>query len=185
VATASTVAYLTVAPEGRDVWLLRALHFTGLAAEDLISAALVGGLGLFIVLSGIGILRLHPWAWLVAMALQGWTLAVFLLDYFTRGQSSYSTALLSVIIVFYLNSRTIRRAFDLVRRREAMSARPPLEPPNAMAAEPEIPAGSAKSARPAPAQGHRGTTEAEELAETWKELPGHGESHKRRPAHRR
>jgi hypothetical protein len=84
---------------------------------DTFSAVLVGALGVFIALSGVGVLRMLLWAWLAAMALQGWTLAVFLLDYFSGGQRSYPSVLLSVIIVFYLNSRTVRRAFEHIRPR--------------------------------------------------------------------
>jgi len=94
---------------------LQAIDFARVTVTDPFSAVLVGALGVFIVLSGVGVLRMLPWAWLAAMALQGWTLAVFLLDYFSGGQSSYPSVLLSVVIVFYLNSRTVRHTFDRIR----------------------------------------------------------------------
>lgn len=146
VASAAAAIFPKVASEISAFRLPDAVNFTGLTADDVLSAALVGALGLFIALSGIGVLRLYPWAWLAAMALQGWTLAVFLLDHFIRGRSSYTTALLGVVIVFYLNSRTIRRAFALARRREAASVGPSLGLPAGLPTEPEIPAGETTSA---------------------------------------
>lgn len=101
-----------------------------LTTGDWLTTAVAGGLGLFITVCGIGMLRMHPWAWLAAMALQGWTLAVLLLDYFARGQSSYATMLLSTIIVFYLNSRTVRRTFEVVRGRETAREATGTQPPS-------------------------------------------------------
>jgi hypothetical protein len=81
-------------------------------------AVVVGGaLGVFSVAAGIGVLRLHPWAWFVAMVLQGWTLATLLVDYFIRGGGSYLNMLLAATIVFYLNTRSVRETFDLARSR--------------------------------------------------------------------
>jgi hypothetical protein len=79
----------------------------------------MGALGLFSAAAGIGVLRLLPWAWFGAMALQGWTLATLLLNYFVRGQGGYLNMLLGVIIVFYLNTRSVRDTFDLAQRRAA------------------------------------------------------------------
>lgn len=106
---------------------LLALDYTTLTITGVLSAMIVGALGIFIVLSGIGVLRLLSWAWLAAMALQGWTLALFLWSHFTRAQSDYSGypgVFLSVVIVFYLHSRAVRSTFDLVRRRESARAVP-------------------------------------------------------------
>ncbi|MGZ3584777.1 MAG: hypothetical protein ACXWP6_19935 [Ktedonobacterales bacterium] len=118
------------------------INLAGLTLTGVLSAVLVGALGIFIMLSGIGVLRLVSWAWLAAMALQGWTLALFLFSYFIRGQSNYSTypsVILSVIIVFYLNSRTVRRTFDRVRRNETASeAEPPAITHAGMTTEAEV-----------------------------------------------
>ena len=118
-ASASAVIFLNVTPGAGQLQRPPVLDFAGLSARDGTSAILVATLGVFIVISGVGVLRLRSWAWLAAMTLQGWTLAVFLLGELTRGRSSYSTAIISVVIVFYLNSRTVRQTFDLVRTREA------------------------------------------------------------------
>jgi hypothetical protein len=106
-----------------------AYNLTGLTPSDWLAAAVLGTLGIVITFSGIGILRLRAWAWLAAMALQGWTLAVLLFHYVTSGRSSYATMLLGVVIVFYLNSRTVRQTFDVVRNRR--TAKPLGEPPAA------------------------------------------------------
>jgi hypothetical protein len=97
----------------------------GSAASEGFPAIVIGALGVFIVSSGIGVLRLSPFSWLAAMALQGWTLAVFLLGGVSRGWSTYPAVLLSIVIVFYLNSRSVRRTFDLVRDREVSATTAP------------------------------------------------------------
>ncbi len=129
VVLASAVIFLKTTLGGGLSGPLLAIDVTRLTVDDLLTAVVAGALGLFIALSGVGVLRLFPWAWLVAMALQGWTLALFLLDYFIRGPNRYGNypgVFLSVVIVFYLNSRTVRHTFDLVRRRE--SSAPPAPP---------------------------------------------------------
>ncbi len=122
VALAAAVIFLNVSLAGSLSGVVLTTNMTRLTPTGVLSAVLVGVLGIFIALSGIGVLRVVSWAWLAAMALQGWTLALFLFSYFIRGQSTYSTypsVLLSVIIVFYLNSRTVRHTFDRIRRRES------------------------------------------------------------------
>lgn len=127
---ASAAIFLNATLHGGRLGPLLAIDFARLTVTDPFSAVLVGALGVFIALSGVGVLRMLPWAWLAAMALQGWTLAVFLLAYFTRAQSSYPSVLLSVVIVFYLNSRTVRRTFDRIRQQmPAAEVVPPVTTP--------------------------------------------------------
>jgi hypothetical protein len=96
----------------------------------------MGVLGFFSAAAGIGVLRLLPWAWFGALALQGWTLATLLLSYFVRGQGGYLSMLLGVIIVFYLNTRTVRDTFDLAQRRAAPEeGMPPAASPTGVPAE--------------------------------------------------
>ena len=111
--------FLSVAPGAGSFQPPHVVDFAGLTPGEGLSVIFIGALGVFIVMSGIGVLRLRPFSWLAAMALQGWTLLVFLLGGVSRGGSSYPAALLSVVIVFYLNSRSVRRTFDLVRDRGA------------------------------------------------------------------
>lgn len=129
VASASAVILLRVTPGGGHFQPPSVVDFAGLSANDGLSATLVATLGTFIMLSAVGVLRLRSWAWLAAMTLQGWTLAVFLLGDLTRGRSSYPTAIVSVVIVFYLNSRAVRQTFDVVRTREAAEAVSPTASP--------------------------------------------------------
>lgn len=122
VGLAAAVIFLNATLGSGRLGRMLVVNLAGLTLTGVLSAVLVGALGIFLMLSGIGVLRLVSWAWLAAMALQGWSLALFLFSYFIRGQSNYSTypsVILSVIIVFYLNSRTVRRTFDRVRRRES------------------------------------------------------------------
>ncbi len=127
---ASAAIFLNATLHSGRLGPLLAIDFARLTVTDPFSAVLVGALGVFIALSGVGVLRMLPWAWLAAMALQGWTLAVFLLAYFTRAQSSYPSVLLSVVIVFYLNSRTVRRTFDRIRQQmPAAEVVPPVTTP--------------------------------------------------------
>lgn len=141
-ALASAVIFLKTTLGGGLSGPLLAINVARLTVDDLLTAVVAGALGVFIALSGVGVLRVFSWAWLVAMALQGWTLALFLLDYFIRGPSGYGNypgVFLSVVIVFYLNSRTVRHTFDLVRRRESSAAAaPPALTHTGVAAEGEV-----------------------------------------------
>jgi hypothetical protein len=74
-------------------------------------------LGSFGLVSGIGLLRLRPWAWLMAMILQGINLANELFGY-ARGSAIYPNMALSVLIVLYLNARDIQRAFSVAQHRD-------------------------------------------------------------------
>lgn len=139
---AAAVIFLNVSLAGSISGVVLTASLTRLTMTGVLSAVLIGALGIFIALSGIGMLRLVSWAWLAAMALQGWTLALFLFGYFIRGQSNYSTypsVLLTLIIVFYLNSRTVRRTFDHIRRRESTAgAVPPAAMYAGMTTEAEV-----------------------------------------------
>lgn len=107
-------------------WPQTALNVFGLTLNEWLSAAVAGALSILSLAVGVGILRLRPWAWFVAMVLQGWTLATLLLTYFTHGQGNYASMLVAVVIVFYLNTRTVRETFDLARTRSSAGAtRPP------------------------------------------------------------
>lgn len=109
-------------------WPEIAVNIAGHRLNEWLSAIVVGVLGIVSMAVGIGILRLRPLAWFVAMVLQGWTLATLLLDYFIRGQGNYASMLLAVVIVFYLNTRVVRETFDLARSRSAADAKWPSSP---------------------------------------------------------
>src|SRR5947209_2614444 len=85
VVLAAAVIFLNATLGSGRLGRVLAVNLAGLTLTGVLSAVLVGALGIFIALSGIGVLRLVSWAWLAAMALQGWTLALFLFSYFIRG----------------------------------------------------------------------------------------------------
>lgn len=126
IALALAITNLMISSERASEQQLLVVDIATFTVSDWLLAVALGMLGIFIVISGIGVLRLRQWAWLVAMILQGWTLAVVLFDYFTRGTSSYFTMLLGVIIVFYLNSRGVRQTFDLAHTHEVTGTSAPL-----------------------------------------------------------
>src|SRR5258705_6723331 len=114
--TVASAAWVQLTHEGSDLQSTLAVNLGGFTLNEWLSAAVMGVLGLFSAAAGIGVLRLLPWAWFGAMALQGWTLATLLLNYFVRGGGGYPSMPLGVIIVFYLNTRSVRNTFDLAQR---------------------------------------------------------------------
>lgn len=58
----------------------------------------------------LGLWRLYRWAWTLMMLWTGLLLALDLIGYL-QGHPAYSTMLISVIIVFYLNQREVQDAF--------------------------------------------------------------------------
>ncbi len=74
-------------------------------------------LGIIGLVSGVSILQLRSWAWLMAMIAQGINLAAELYNY-NQGQAQYVSMIFSVFIVFYLNQRDVQAVFQAVRHRE-------------------------------------------------------------------
>lgn len=100
-----------------------ALHHLALA--DVLLIAAEGLLALAALLSCVAVLLLRPWAWLIAMTVQGSTMAIELFNYL-RNRPNYPDMVLAAVIVFYLNTHTVRHVFDVARRR---AATPPGRPP--------------------------------------------------------
>ena len=115
-ASVAFALWVQLTHEGSELQSTLAVNLGGFTLNQWLSATVMGALGLFSAAAGIGVLRLLPWAWFGAMALQGWTLATLLLNYFVRGGGGYLSMLLGVIIVFYLNTRAVRDTFDLAQR---------------------------------------------------------------------
>jgi hypothetical protein len=90
------------------------------------------GLGVAALITSIGIFQLRPWAWLMAMALQGVILVVLLIEYLLGGHS-YLDMLLASVVALYLNWRPIRQAFDIAQHQAGMTPVVPmrrdLDPP--------------------------------------------------------
>lgn len=68
-------------------------------------------LGIFALIVAIGLLRLSPWSWLVAMTLQGVSLAISLIARFI-GNADDISLIVGVIVVMMLNQREVRGAFE-------------------------------------------------------------------------
>jgi len=87
------------------------------------------------LVGGVGMLGLRPWAWVVAMLLEGYALTLYLWAYFT-GRPRYLEMLIAAVIVFYLNTRAVRSVFDAVRRRAASGAPDSAVPTSALDSSP-------------------------------------------------
>jgi hypothetical protein len=91
---------------------------TALATLDLpdllvIASALV--IGIFGVVSSIGLLRLRSWGWLMVMIVQGVSMIVNLITYL-RGNADHLTylgMLFAAVIVLYLNQHEFQQVFDV------------------------------------------------------------------------
>jgi uncharacterized membrane protein (DUF2068 family) len=75
---------------------------------DIAVAGLITAAGLVIA---FGLWRLFRWAWVCAMLWTGASLAVALYVYF-QGRADYLLMIEGIVIVFYLNQRDVRRAFE-------------------------------------------------------------------------
>ena len=89
---------------GLPRWMLRTL--INLDLDRVIRY--VTAAGFFLV--SIGIWTLHRWAWAALMILVGAALGEGILRY-TRGDPNYLVMLVNVLIVFYLNQRSVQRLF--------------------------------------------------------------------------
>ncbi|NTU78219.1 MAG: hypothetical protein HGA45_02250 [Chloroflexales bacterium] len=65
--------------------------------------------GVFSLVSGVGLLRLQAWAWLLALITQGVLLLVALIDYWL-GSPDYLTLALGVVQVYLLNRSDVQQA---------------------------------------------------------------------------
>jgi hypothetical protein len=65
-----------------------------------------------------GLFRLRRWAWVMVMVANGLTMVLNLFHYF-RGEPFYLSMILSLAIVFYLNSRDVQTAFKTRRQSQA------------------------------------------------------------------
>lgn len=77
-----------------------------------VSAVAAGGLaaGLILTVAGIGLLRMHTWAWSLAVVVHGITLADALAGY-AVGRPPYALMAIGSVVVLVLNQREIRQAF--------------------------------------------------------------------------
>src|SRR5260370_39206961 len=71
VALPLAVIFLEALPGANSFRPPRVFDFAGLSLSEGFPAIFIGALGVFIVASGIGVLRLRPFSWLAAMAFRG------------------------------------------------------------------------------------------------------------------
>ncbi|MCL6647413.1 MAG: hypothetical protein K6U89_03645 [Chloroflexi bacterium] len=107
---------LLVLPLWVLIWLAGALEaqrgelFSPGGRELLLYGVLLSALDLLLFPIAYGLLRLRPWAWTLAMVLQGVLLATALVQsYF--GEDDYLTLAVGVFVVLCLNQREVRAAF--------------------------------------------------------------------------
>jgi len=84
------------------------------------------------LVGGVALLLVRPWAWTLALLVQGYSLAVDLWGVL-QGRTPYLEMLVPIIIIFYLNTRSVTRFFETLRH--PTSVRPHTAPaaPNASA----------------------------------------------------
>lgn len=70
--------------------------------------------GVLMLIVTIDLLRLKGWAWILSMSVQGMGLVAALSSYL-RGEPSYISMFLGVLLVFYLNQQEVQDAFRQVR----------------------------------------------------------------------
>jgi hypothetical protein len=70
--------------------------------------------GVLMLIVTIDLLRLKGWAWILSMSVQGMGLVAALSGYL-RGEPSYLSMFLGVLLVFYLNQQEVQDAFRQVR----------------------------------------------------------------------
>lgn len=79
--------------------------------------ASVGANAIVAVLSlvgGVALLLVRPWAWTLALLVQGYSLAVDLWGVY-QGRTPYLEMLIPIVIIFYLNTRSVSRFFESLR----------------------------------------------------------------------
>jgi len=67
--------------------------------------------GIASLVAGLGVLRLRPWAWLLAMTIEAVSLALCL-RWYVVGEPLYGPMALSCLIVLVLNQREVRQTFE-------------------------------------------------------------------------
>lgn len=102
---------------------------------DMLSSTSTLVIGVFGLVSSIGLLRLRSWSWLMAMIVQGVSMILNLIDY-TRGEANYLAMLFAAVVVFYLNRRDIRQVFNTAAYQQDRTGPAVARPGAAVAREP-------------------------------------------------
>jgi uncharacterized membrane protein (DUF2068 family) len=98
--------------------------------NEALSAGVVGAvelvIGMMMLVAAVGMLRMRQWAWLLALIIQGTELLIGMLEHPRAGLTAVNM-LIGVLVVFYLNQRSIRMAFQVARHRQDPRGRLMLE----------------------------------------------------------
>ena len=86
--------------------------------DALIIQVLNGVIAVFYAVLAVGLWQMRDWAWYAAMIASGLSMFYTIWRHFNGGQP-YVTMLLVVVMVFYLNQREVKAAFESVRGAEA------------------------------------------------------------------
>ena len=86
--------------------------------NTLIIQALNAAIAIFYAVLAVGLWQMRDWAWYAAMIASGLSMFFSIWRHFNGGQP-YVTMFLVVVMVFYLNQREVKAAFQRVREAEA------------------------------------------------------------------
>ena len=84
------------------------------------------------LVGGVALLLVRPWAWTLALLVQGYSLAVDLWGVF-QGRTPYLEMLVPIVIIFYLNTRSVTRFFETLRHHTIVRPQTAPAAPNASA----------------------------------------------------
>ncbi len=90
---------------------------TGFRTTEVYLNGLQAAIAVLGLIVAVGLLFMVRWAWPLALFVLSVQLAVGLWSYH-HGHPNYITLVLSVLAIFYLNSRDVRGAFGYIRTRE-------------------------------------------------------------------
>jgi hypothetical protein len=79
-----------------------------------VRAVAVAAFAIACLITTVGLLRLHPWAWSAGMAVLGIRLAQALGD-FLFNNPAFGLAIITVATVFLLNQHAVRKVFGIVK----------------------------------------------------------------------
>ncbi len=108
-----------------------AVSIEGISPLDWASVAANAVVGILSLVGGVALLLVRPWAWTLALLVQGYSLAVDLWSIY-QGHTPYLEMLVPIVIIFYLNTRSVSRFFENLRRHTDGQAQSGPATPNAL-----------------------------------------------------
>lgn len=96
--------------QGADLYAIGSIVQAGTDLFQVRIPVLSTLLGAALLVAGIGLLRMHRWAWLLAMTIEAVSLAISL-RWYAIGEPHFGPMALSSLIVLALNQRAVRQTF--------------------------------------------------------------------------